>query len=358
MTAWANCKNILVIRADNMGDLLMSSPAINALKETFTSKIVLLTSKATEAVDLLPFIDEVVSVDLPWVKSDAESGASKINDLVLRLKQYKFDACVIFTVYSQSPLPAAMLAWMAGIPKRLAYCRENPYELINYWIPEKEPLELIKHQVERDLDLVERIGAVIQDKRIQIKIGQKKRETIKQKLISQKIDIKGMTLILHAGVSEEKRAFPETRWVELAKSLQNSLECQILFTGSIEERELTDRLQKQVGEASFSLGGEFTVSEYAALIAMVSLVISVNTATIHLAAALQTPQVVLYAQTNPQHHPWLAKCRIFEFSIPEENKSRNEIIRYVDKYHYTDYIPLPTTDEIVDAVKELLSQVP
>ena len=358
MTAWANCKNILVIRADNMGDLLMSSPAINALKGTFDSKIVLLTSKATEVVDLLPFIDEVVTVDLPWVKSDVESGASKINDLVWRLKQYEFDACVIFTVYSQSPLPAAMLAWMAGIPKRLAYCRENPYELINYWIPEKEPLELIKHQVERDLNLVERIGAVIQDKRIQLKISQENREAVQQKLIDQKIDIKAKTLILHAGVSEEKRAFPETKWVELAQLLQNSLKCQILFTGSTEERELTDRLQKQVGGAAFSLAGEFTVSEYAALIAMVSLVISVNTATIHLAAASQTPQVVLYAQTNPQHHPWLAKCRIFEFSIPEENKSKNEIIRYVDKYHYTDYIPLPTTNEIIYAVKELLLQVP
>lgn len=354
MTAWANCKNILVIRADNMGDLLMSSPAINALKRTFDSKIVLLTSKATKVVDLLPFIDEVVTVDLPWVKSDVESGASKINDLAWRLKQYEFDACVIFTVYSQSPLPAAMLAWMAGIPKRLAYCRENPYELINYWIPEKEPLELIKHQVERDLNLVERIGAVIQDKRIQLKISQENREVVKQKLIDQKIDIKAKTLILHAGVSEEKRAFPEKKWVELAQLLQNSLKCQILFTGSTEERELTDRLQKQVGGAAFSLAGEFTVSEYAALIAMVSLVISVNTATIHLAAALQTPQVVLYAQTNPQHHPWLAKCRIFEFSIPEKNKSKNEIIRYVDKYHYTNYIPLPTTEEIVDAVKELL----
>src|SRR5690606_29741612 len=71
----------------------------------------------------------------------------------------QFDACVVFTVYSQNPLPAAMIAYLAGIPLRLAYCRENPYGLLTDWFPDPEPLTTIHHQVERDVNLVARIGA-------------------------------------------------------------------------------------------------------------------------------------------------------------------------------------------------------
>jgi hypothetical protein len=66
---------------------------------------------------------------------------------VRQISEKKFDAAVIFTVYSQNPLPTVMLAYLAGIPKRLAYCRENPYQLLTDWVPDQEPYTLIKHQV-------------------------------------------------------------------------------------------------------------------------------------------------------------------------------------------------------------------
>mgnify|MGYP003350186482 CR=1 FL=1 len=63
-------------------------------------------------------------------------------------------AAVIFTVYSQNPLPAALFATWAGIPLRLAYCRENPYALLTDWVPEPEPESFIRHEVQRQIDLV------------------------------------------------------------------------------------------------------------------------------------------------------------------------------------------------------------
>ncbi|HEX8460355.1 MAG TPA: glycosyltransferase family 9 protein, partial [Segetibacter sp.] len=152
---WQHCKCILVIRADNMGDLIMNGPAISALKTTFSAKITVLTSSMAAGIaPHLPCIDEVIVFDLPWVKAKAVAGSDEIFHLVKQLKQKKFDAVVIFTVFSQNPLPAAMIAYMAGIPLRLAYCRENPYELLTDWVPDKEPYSFIQHQVERDLNLV------------------------------------------------------------------------------------------------------------------------------------------------------------------------------------------------------------
>lgn len=66
---WSDCKNILCIRPDNMGDLLMSSPAIRALKETFESKITVLTSSMAKGISrLIKEIDEVIVYDFPGLR--------------------------------------------------------------------------------------------------------------------------------------------------------------------------------------------------------------------------------------------------------------------------------------------------
>src|SRR5690606_31015571 len=60
---------------------------------------------------------------------------------IRRLAAQRFDAAVIFTVCTQSPLPAALMCRLAGIPLRLAHCRENPYDLLTDWVPDRERLE-------------------------------------------------------------------------------------------------------------------------------------------------------------------------------------------------------------------------
>ena len=76
---------------------------------------------------------------------------------ILRLRRRSFDAAVIFTVYSQSPLPAALLCHLAAIPLRAAFCHENPYQLLTDWVRDPEPA-LERHEVERQLALVTELG--------------------------------------------------------------------------------------------------------------------------------------------------------------------------------------------------------
>ena len=134
MSNWQNCKNILCIRPDNMGDLIMTGPALRALKESFGCKITILTSSMAAGIAILmPEIDEVMIFDVPWVKNQVTPDPEVFNKTIRLIQKKKFDAAIIFTVYSQNPMPAIMLAYLAGIPKRLAYCRENPYELLTDW---------------------------------------------------------------------------------------------------------------------------------------------------------------------------------------------------------------------------------
>ena len=256
-------------------------------------------------------------------------------------------------MYSQNPLPTALLTYMANIPLRLAYCRENPYALLTHWIPDKEPYSFIQHQVERDLNLVKHIGAITNDDKLHLIFSEHAYGNCLQKLSSQSIYINYGFIILHAGVSEKKREYPAVLWIETAKLLQEKTGKPILLSGSSAEKKLTNYIQQQAGKNVYSIAGILNVEEFIALIAHAQLVVSVNTATVHIAAALQTPLIVLYAQTNPQHEPWKTKSVVLPFSVPKNLQSKNEVIQFVNNQYYSSQISYPTPQQIIKAANSL-----
>ena len=158
---------------------------------------------------------------------------------------------------------------------------------------------------------------------------------------------------MHAGVSEKKREYPTALWIETAKLLYEKTGLIILLSGSSREKKLTDYIQQQAGDNIFSIAGLLNVEEFIALTAHAQLAISVNTATVHIAAATQTPVIVLYAQTNPQHYPWKTKSIVLPFSVSSGEQSKNEVIQFVNRQCYSLHKPYPAPEEILNAVKIL-----
>jgi lipopolysaccharide heptosyltransferase II len=356
MSSWKDRKNILVIRPDNMGDLLMSGPAIRALKESFHARITVLTSSMGAVIaPYMQEIDEVIVADLPWIKAKQTFSAEQYSALVQQLQEKKFDAVVIFTVYSQNPLPAALLAFQANIPKRLAYCRENPYELLTNWIPDKEPYNIIHHQVERDLALVASVDAKTYNNNLGIAYSEEAKEKLRLFLREKGIDATQPYIILHPGVSEKKREFPSEKWTTVCNELWEHVRCPILLTGTANEKHLTQPIASNAPHC-YDLAGELPVEMFIALIAGASLVLSVNTGTIHIAAATHTPVVVLYALTNPQHTPWKVPSAVLPFSVKKDLKSKNQIVAYVSE-KMPDDLSYPDTATIVKEAIQLIAIV-
>src|SRR5690606_31466156 len=149
------------IRLDNMGDVLMTSPAMHALRQSGERRrLTLLASPSGAAIaSLIDCVDKVIRYDAPWVKNTASTPPEYDLALIDTLRAQRFDAAVIFTTYSQSPLPAALMCRLAGIPLVLAHARENPYRLLSHWVREGGELDDGRHEVRRQLDLVATIGA-------------------------------------------------------------------------------------------------------------------------------------------------------------------------------------------------------
>jgi ADP-heptose:LPS heptosyltransferase len=322
-----------------MGDLLMSGPAIRALKETFQSHITVLTSTMGAPITgSMPEVDETIIFDAPWVQSSMP--LSSFDKTVQQLKEGAFDAAVIFTVYSQNPLPAVMLAYLAGIPLRLAYCRENPYQLLTNWVPDKEPYEFIRHQVRRDLDLVAAVGATTTDENLHVTVQETLWHSVQQKLKQAGADLNKPLVLLHPEVSEVKRQYPLEDWNAAAQKLTD---CQLIITGK----------KETLIEGAISLAGQLSIEELIVLIKHAALLISVNTGTIHIAAATKTPVCVLYALTNPQHTPWRVASKVLYFDVAEDLCSKNEVVRYVRKSFLNKLLPAATTENIIAAFYSL-----
>jgi lipopolysaccharide heptosyltransferase II len=355
MSNWLGCKKILCIRPDNMGDLLMSAPAIRALKETFGCTITLLTSTmAAGIVPFLPEIDEVILFNAPWVKNNLETASETFYQIINTVKEKKFDAAVIFTVFSQNPLPAAMIPYLAGIPRRLAYCRENPYQLLTNWVPDQEPYTFVQHQVQRDLDLVKTVGAGTQEIRLRIKLRRNVWPEVSQKLQEIGLDMQKPWVIFHTGVSERKREYPMELWIETGKQVARTMNYQVVLTGNNEEKPVAEAIKNGIGKNACNAAGLFTLEQFITLIKRSPLVVSVNTSAAHIAAASGTPVIVLYALTNPQHSPWMARGRVLIYEVPDEIRSKNEVLQYLHEHLHPKNIAGVTPEEIVSSIRDVL----
>src|SRR5690606_8851906 len=105
---WFGVERVLCVRLDNMGDVLMTTPAFRALKHQAPARrLTLLTSPSAAALaPHLRDIDDVIAYRAPWVKH-AESEGDRCEALITQLQHERFDAAVIFTVYSPSEIGRA-----------------------------------------------------------------------------------------------------------------------------------------------------------------------------------------------------------------------------------------------------------
>lgn len=309
--SWRYARNVLCIRLDYLGDVLMMTPAIRALKESSPGRrITLMTSAGGgAAARFISEIDDVIEYAAPWMKSSYRHQAEVDLALLQTLQAHRFDAAVIFTTYSQSPLPAALLCYLAGIPLRLAHCRENPYQLLTHWIKDPEPQEQVRHEVQRQLDLVASIDCRTADERMSFQVPDADMAFIRERLRELDIDTSRTWIVLHPGASAPSRRYPPQHWKEVARQLIEREACPLIFTGSMDEVALVDQIRSDV-PGTHSLAGKLDLGQLAALIALAPLLISNNTGPVHIAAAVGTAIVDLYALTNPQHTPWQVPNRV------------------------------------------------
>lgn len=315
--AWRDARHVLAIRLDGMAEVLMCTPAMRAIKESHPQRsLTLLTSASGAAVsDFIPEIDAVLEYAAPWMHPACPGGLPHDLRVIEALRAERFDAAVIFTACHQSPLPAAMLCRLAGIPLSLAHCREHPYHLISDRVPEAEPECMVRHEIQRQLDLVASVGWQTADGRMSFVVPRMAGARTLAALAARRIHPHAAYVVLHPGAADgARRSSPLHRpelWATLAEGLYARLQCPIVFSGSRSDRALVEAIADRCRASVTSLAGELDLGELGALVAGARIVVAGHCGAAHMAVALNTPGVNVTALADPGYAPCQGQpCRL------------------------------------------------
>lgn len=330
---WGRVAKVLALRLDSIGDVLMTTPALAAIREALPqAHLTLLTSsRAAVLQGHLAGVDELIACDAPWVQAaplagldEAELGQAALGqaelNLAATLRAQRFDAAIIFTVCTQSALPAALLCRLAGIGLRLAHSRENPYGLLSDWVRDSDVVAPgMRHEVRRQLDLVHAVGLVGSNEQLRFDWGVADQHALRERLAQAGGDPDRPYFVVHPGASAPSRRYPAALFGQAAQSLAAMTGLQAIFAGSAQELPRVERARAAMREPSVSLAGQLSFGALGALLAGARVTLCNNSAAAHLAAAVRSPAVVLYALTNPQHTPWQASARLLSRDTPCRN---------------------------------------
>jgi ADP-heptose:LPS heptosyltransferase len=293
-------RRILAVRMDNLGDIVMLTPALRALRKQYPlASITLLASPAgSQMAELLPWIDDVLVWRATWQDASGRMPQDPAREasLIQTLRERHFDAALIFTSFTQSPYPPAYAAYLAGIPLRVGLSKEFGGSLITHW--EKPPSDA-GHQVDRNLDLLRLLNIPADGLRMELRVPPAVESAVDALLERSGVTPGAAPIVLSPGASCSARRYPVDRFARVIQRLAEQTPFPILILGSEKEQESLHPLESTtIPNRIVYLVGQTSVPEMVEIIRRSKLVIANNSAAMHIADAFQIPQVILYSGTE------------------------------------------------------------
>ena len=282
-------RHVLAVRLDSEGDVLLTGPAIRALAAGAEHVTLLCGPRGEAAAHLLPGVDEVLVHRAEWIDPDPPPvDRAGTVALVERLAALDLAGAVVFTSFHQSPLPTALLLRLAGVRFVAAISDDYPGSLLDV----RHRVAGDPHEVERSLSLAAAAGFALPP-------GDDARLCV---LTAPGSSAGHPDVVVHPGCSVPARTWAPERFRELVAALAAQGR-RVAVTGSPAERELTAFV---AGHDAVDLGGATTFAGLADTLAGAEALVVGNTGPAHLAAAVGTPVVSLFAPTVPaaRWRPW------------------------------------------------------
>ncbi|WP_111764973.1 glycosyltransferase family 9 protein [Nakamurella deserti] len=280
-------RHALVVRLDSMGDMLICGPAIRAVAATVDRVTVLAGPLGRDAAGLLPGVDAVETFAAPWILNPAPAvRAADLDALAHRVRASGITEALILTSFHQSALPTALLLRTAGVD-RIAACSEDyPGSLLDRRLTDPpdapEPLRML---------------AVAEAAGYPLPAGDDGRLAVRRPLPG--TDVPAGAVVVHPGTSAAARAYPPERWCAAVGRL-TAAGRPVVVTGGPGETDLGARIAAAGDPArTTDLSGRLSLTATAAVLDRAAVVVAANTGPAHLAAAVGTPVVSLFAPVVP-----------------------------------------------------------
>ena len=297
------------MRLDNIGDVVMTGPVLRALKENLPGATITLMASpgGGKAAALLPWVDDVLTWRVVWQDlGRLPLDPAREMEMVGAMKAGGYDAAVVLTSFKQTPHPAGYACYLAGIPLRLGESKEWGGGVLSDEV-QAAPDDL--HQAERNLRLIEHAGFRVRDRSLGLRVPQEARSSVTALLGEHGVPSGSPYLLLTPWTSARSRNYPADRFALAARRFARETGWPVVVSGTEADRERGRALVGLLGDRGVDLVGQTDLAGLAALVEGAGLLLTSNTSTMHIADALRTPEVVLFAGTEleeqwrPRHTP-------------------------------------------------------
>lgn len=293
--AAAGVKNILIINLGGMGDLLLSTPALRALRELYPDSFIsaLVTQAGYEIAKGLSYLNDV---RIFYMDSGGKISFTKIPEnlrTLLLLRKRRFDLAVNMRTLVSKTGAFKIKLLLNMINPRIMAGRNTGGRGSFFDIKIAEAYTGEKYEMDYDIETVEALGAKVSDRKIDFEVGEEAANKVKQMLEEHRIYPGGVLLGIHLG-GRPSRRWPVENFSELIKNVSAKIRCRFVITGEYRDSGLRDKLTKMAGIETINMTGRLNIKELGALIKICSVYISNDTGPMHMAAVLKTPLVAIF----------------------------------------------------------------
>jgi lipopolysaccharide heptosyltransferase II len=271
-------KNLLIVRTDRIGDVILSLPLAGIIKKHFPEcRVTFLLKEYTKCLaEGNPFIDEILVLK-------ESNGKILLDDNIDLISKHKFDSAVVVSPSFRT----ALLIFLSGIKFKIGTGYRWYSILFNKKIFEHRKYGG-KHELEFNVNLLAPFGIKeainFENVKFNFSAGVKNKALIEKIIKEDKISLRNPIIIIHPGSSGSAVDWPVYRFKQLINIILKELDTTVILTGNNSEKDLCEELRLS-GEVK-NFAGKFDLAELIALIDVCDIFISNSTGPIHIAAAL------------------------------------------------------------------------
>ena len=286
-------KNILVIKLRYIGDVLLATPVLRALRRRFPeARLTVAVNRGTEdMVKWNPDVTEVVVVE--------RGGWAAQMRFLHEMRQRAFDCVIDLTDGDR----AAVLTWATGAPLRIGLNEEHRWRGLLYTaVAKRSPAS--RHRVEQDLDTLRALGIEPEVDRPVLHTSPQDDQQASRLLEEIGAGTNGgfppcPLVAFQPGARYWFKAWPPERFAELADRLAGGWGCRVLIGGDARERELAEMIRDRARSRPAVIAGRTSLLQYAAILKRCALFVGNDNGPMHMAAAVGTPVVALFGPSDP-----------------------------------------------------------
>ncbi|MFH1355272.1 MAG: lipopolysaccharide heptosyltransferase II [Candidatus Omnitrophota bacterium] len=283
-------KRILITRTDRIGDVLLSTPVIKAVRDRYPDAFIAMIVRpySRDIVADNPYLDQVIIYD----KSGKEKSWCGSYRFARKLSKKKFDLAIILHPTNRMHL----ISFLAGIPRRVGYNRKLGVLLTDGIKHTKQFGE--KHELEYSLDLLKVLNIEPKERNLFMPLKGESEIWADELLEKEGIKKSHRLLVINPGASCPSKIWPGQRFAELANRLIEKYGFRIIVISGPKEITLVEKMVKGIDHPVVNLAGRTSVNQLASIVRRCELLISNDSGPVHIATAVGVPVISIFGRNQ------------------------------------------------------------